>query len=289
MAIAMGRLASVGSDTGSVVRATAAGAIGGALAGMLVGGIGSRIAMRVSGAMSDPALVGIARTNNDNVLGVVTLGGTFALILFAGLLPGVMAGLIYVAARPWLAPLGRFGGLAYGLALLAAFGPLVIEPFNIDFRKFGSPLVNVALFALLFPLFGIAVAPLTDLVRRRLDGSPPATVSAQGPAWVAAQVVGLVMAALVLVLGGVSFVGSLVEGDLRDPRPFLLFYFLGVPLAARVLLGRQRGFGDARELGLSGRLVSYGILVTPALIGLPSTVEAITFVARPCIASPFIC
>lgn len=183
----------------ALYRRIATGAIAGGLAGILAGGIGGRLAMRVAGAMSNPTLIGVARTNNENIVGNVTLNGTFGVIVFAGLLPGIFAGLAYVAARPWVAPLGRWGGFAYGLVLLAAVGPAVLEPFNIDFRKFGEPALNVALFALLFPLFGIAVAALSSFVTRRWRGSP-------GSAWEIAGIVGVLAAGLLLFIASAALV-----------------------------------------------------------------------------------
>lgn len=283
MATLARRAVLAGWDRDALLRGVGVVAVAGGLAGILVGGIGSRVAMRISGAMSDPALVGIARTNNGNVLGDVTFGGTLALIVFGGILPGILGGLVYLTARPWLVPLGRWSGVAYGLALLCATGPLILEPFNIDFRKFGSPQVNVALFALLFPLFGVALVGVTDVVRRRIEGA------GRGSAWEALPVLGLVATAFVLVFVGVAVVGtvgSMIAGTFSvgappDPRPFALFYFAGVALVLRVLLGRDRPLTDARELGSRDRALSYGALLVPAVLGLPSTIEAISFLTRP--------
>lgn len=66
-----------------LMREVGVAALAGALAGVLVGGLGSRVAMRISGAMSDQARVGLATTDNGNILGDITLGGTFALVIFA--------------------------------------------------------------------------------------------------------------------------------------------------------------------------------------------------------------
>src|SRR5688572_9773063 len=105
-------------DRNELMREIGIAGLAGALAGVLVGGLGSRVAMRISGAMTDSALVGLARTDNGNILGDITFGGTLALVIFVGFIPGVLAGLFYAATQPWLRPLGRWAGLAFGMALL---------------------------------------------------------------------------------------------------------------------------------------------------------------------------
>jgi len=264
-----------------IYREVANGTIAGALAGILVGGIGGRLAMRVAGALSDPSLVGVARTNNDNVLGNITPDGTFGLIIFAGLLPGILGGLVYVAAKPWLAMLGRWSGLGFGLVLLVAVGPAVIEPFNIDFRKFGSPQLNVTLFALLFVLFGIAVAALSSLVSRRWTPS-------SGSAWEVAGIVAVLVAGLVLFLAAFSLVNLAQSGRVArwddlfhgEARAAVLYYLLAAPVALRLALGRVHPFSDARQLATGPRAFSYAVLLAPAVIGLPSTIDAFRFLVR---------
>lgn len=275
MAAVARALAFRAQDRGQLLRATASAALAAALAGIAVGGIGGRLVMRVSGAMSDQTRVGIAITNNGNVLGDVTLGGTLGLVIFAGLLPGLIAGTAYALARPWLAPLGRWAGCAFGLALLSAIGPVVLEPFNIDFRKFGSALLNVAMFALLFPLFGATVAWLLPAVERRVMFA-----SASSP-WVVGALLALAALTFTLVLASGALVGALTgQNSAGDRRGFLLLYFLVVPALARVILGRERPFADARELPRATRLATYALLIAPVALGLPATFEAVTFLAR---------
>src|SRR3990172_980876 len=221
----MSAAAALISRTGALrlIEAAGAAALAGAFAGVLVGGLGSRVAMRISGALSDAALVGVAVTNNGNVLGQVTLGGTLGLVLFGGLGPGLLFGAIYGAVRPWLAPLGRGGGLAFGLFLLAALGNLVLEPFNIDFRKFGSAPLNVALFALLFPLFGVTVAWAISRVESGMRDPSRST------GWRVAADVSALFLGLGLALGLVAAVGELTTNiNGPDPRAIVPFFVLGV-------------------------------------------------------------
>jgi hypothetical protein len=252
----------------ALLREIGVAAMAGSIAGILVGGLGSRVAMRISGAMSDPALVGLARTDNGNILGEITLGGTLALVIFVGFLPGVLAGIFYAAARPWLRPLGRWAGLAFGLALFGAVGSMALDPFNIDFRKFGVPIVNVALFALLFPLFGIAHMLLVETIERRMPRTP---------AW---EVPTLGVAALVLGLLAITTVGSLIEGDRRGLGFLVPPVALAVLVALRVVLGSGGLLTDARALSTRDRIISYGLLLAPVLVGLPATISAAAFLIR---------
>ena len=58
-------------------------------------------------------------------------------------------------------------GLVFGVLLLAVLGS-AIEGDNFDFYVFGPRTLNVAMFASLFILFGLLVAPLFDFVNRAL-------------------------------------------------------------------------------------------------------------------------
>jgi hypothetical protein len=252
----------------ALLRELGVAAIAGSIAGILVGGIGGRVAMRISGAMSDQALVGLARTDNGNVLGEITFGGTLALLIFVGFFAGVLGGIFYTAVRPWLRPLGRWAGLAFGLALLAAAGSLVLDPFNIDFRKFGVPVVNVLLFAALFPLFGIAHMLLADTIERRMPRALAWEIPALG---VAALVVGLLAA---------GTVGSLIEGDRQDLGFLIPPALLAASVALRVVLGSGGLLADARTLSRRDRVISYGLLLSPVLAGLPATIAAMGVLAR---------
>lgn len=244
-------------------------ALAGALAGTLVGGLGGRIAMRIAGAMSDPGSMVSPLTANGNVPGEITFGGTLALAFFSGLLPGLVGGVGYGASRPWLVPLGRWNGVAFGLLLLAAAGPAVLEPFNLDFQKFGLPVLNVLLFAGLFPLFGIAVAAASKLVADRSGSVPWRLASAIALAFFLLTL-GVFLNALGRTLGG--------SREFGDPRGFFLLWFIFVPLAMRIAF-RQRTT-DARALPIGVRVASYVLLLAPAVLGTPSTLEAMLFLAR---------
>jgi hypothetical protein len=260
--------------TARLLRLAGAAGLAGVMAGLLVGGVGGRIAMRVSGALSDAALVGTP-TAAGNRVGEITLAGTIAIAFFSGALPGVIAGAGYAAMRPWLAPFGRWAGLAFGIGLLAAMGPAVLESFNFDFRRFGPAALNVAMFALLFPLFGVTVAWILGMVEPRILAAP------LGSPWAAAGAFGALILGLVLVIGGNALLGSLGGGFVEsDPRAFFLLWYAAVPALAQAALAGAGGLGDARALALAPRVVTYALLLGPVLVGAPATIGAILFLLR---------
>ncbi len=105
-------------------RTVAIGALSGFVVGLIAGGVGSRLAMRVSGILTEPAFRSVL-TENDNVVGEITVGGTAMLILLGGIF-GAAGGLLYVAMRPWVAEAGRWRGLVFGVVILALLGSLII-------------------------------------------------------------------------------------------------------------------------------------------------------------------
>src|SRR5687768_3404562 len=103
--------------------------LSGILSGILVGGVLGRIAMRVSGFTAGPALVGVT-TANGNRVGDITFGGTLALVIFVGLVSGVLGGIVYAIVEPWLGRARPWHGLLYGVGLLLTAGFTVLDPAN---------------------------------------------------------------------------------------------------------------------------------------------------------------
>jgi len=139
-----------------IARMMVIGVLGGIAAGILVGGIANRLIMRIL-AMVNEEKAGVM-TENGNITGEITAGGTMGLIIFVGLVSGIIGGLVYVVIRRWLPGGGLLKGVAFGLVLLCFFGTIVFEPDNVDFALFGPRQLSVGLFALLFPLYGVVVS-----------------------------------------------------------------------------------------------------------------------------------
>ncbi|MSQ15394.1 MAG: hypothetical protein EXR50_05980 [Dehalococcoidia bacterium] len=178
-------------------RLAAIGAASGLMAGALVGGLGGRVAMRISAMAGDEAIQG-QLTTNENIVGQITLDGSLALIFFGALFPGLIGGLLYVAVRRWLPGPQRWQGLAYGILLLLVLGSMIIESDNQDFVRFGPPLLNVLLFASLFPLFGLTIAPLANWLDRTF---PPGTTARLGKAALLYPIMAIPPLLFVLVAG----------------------------------------------------------------------------------------
>jgi hypothetical protein len=169
--------------SGPMRHALAAGAIAGAISA----GAGGRVAMR---------LIALANSSHDGALtdfgatvGEITFGGTIFLLIFGAFI-GVFGGAAYLGLRRWLAVPAAWRGLAFGAVTLLTVGNLLIDPHNVDFEILEPAFMTVSLFAALFFVNGLILAPLAD----RLHPEP----SYGGPAW-APRAAAAVLVALCLV------------------------------------------------------------------------------------------
>ena len=269
-------------------RTVTIGALTGFVAGLIAGGVGSRLAMRISGILTEPAFRRVL-TENDNVVGEITVGGTFFLVFFGGFI-GVFGGLAYAAMRPWVAGARRWRGLTFGALLLAIFGWGLIEGDNPDFHLFGPPVLNIVMFASLFVLFGLLVAPIFEWTQRTLPSPSfrrrfgllplPIDYSPWRIGSLGAQGFGLFLAVMIVVAAvGVGF-GE--DGDNRDFRALPAYVLLVLPIAS-VLCARAAGrFQRLSDLGphrgaLTAALV---VLMLPVIAGVVLNVRAIAEIVR---------
>jgi hypothetical protein len=234
----------------TVARHVGTASLAGVIAGVVVGGLLGRVVMRISGFTAGPAFVGV-RTSNGNRVGDITFEGTLALVLFTGLASGLFGGIVYAVVEPWLRRARPWHGLAYGAGLFLAFGFFVLDPFNFDFRRFGVAVLNVAMFAALFVIFGAATAWLFDAVSRLRAGTGAASRVIDVLAWVA--VVPAVIAALLLVSS---------VGGLGDPR--ITITIVGPLIIAAIV--RWRGLPE---------VVGYASLAVGVLLGAARTLSGL--------------
>jgi hypothetical protein len=190
--------AQTGSDAaaswplGEILRDIARGGLAGLAVGVVVGGLGGRVAMRLI-ALIVPESAG-RFTENGNRIGDITLGGTFALVLFGGLFAGVFLATIWIVVSPWLPrSLGLRVLAAIPLAIgLGAFG--VIEGSNPDFIVLGfEPGVIVVLLALVGAV-GASMALVDAWLDRRLP-RPRSSMGQASGAYIAISAIGTFFAA----------------------------------------------------------------------------------------------
>jgi hypothetical protein len=242
-----------------LVREVAAGSLSGIVVGIIVGGLGSRLVMRLSAIAAGSGVQGIT-TSNGNRVGEITVGGTIALILLGGVFAGIFGGVLYASLRPWLAPFGHWRGLIFGLGLLGLAGSLILDQANSDFIILRPPLLNVAMFAALFPIFGIALVPVFDRTLRALAGGSVISGSL--------ALLGALVAALFVGLGLVSGLTALTSAPTSVELITLLVLGMVVAgLAARALVSRPSS--------PPWRLASYGLLVAALFIGAATTLSGV--------------
>jgi hypothetical protein len=161
----------IGDAMAARLRAAAIAVVGCGTAGLLVGGVGSRAVMRIA-AMAAPEARG-AVTEAGAVVGDITLGGTLALMVFAGVGSALLGAGAYLLLGPWLPRETVARGLVFGLTLLALMGPAVIDPANADFVILGDRLLNVSMFSALFLAFGLVASGTIRFVDARVVPRTP--------------------------------------------------------------------------------------------------------------------
>lgn len=241
-----------------ILREITRGGLAGLIVGLLVGGVGGRLVMRLA-ALLVPTSVG-ATTENGNVIGDITLAGTFALLMFGGLAMGVVAGSLWVVLAPWLParPAARAAVAAIVIGAIAT--PGLVSSSNIDFVVLRRDPVVVASLIGLVVLFG----PALVLAERWLDRRLPHPADRSGPATAYALVTGLGVVLVVLLV-----------------LPGLLTSRLGVPAYALVLVGVAtlltwiwRVRGDAPSDGRLTIVVRVALVVAVAT-GLARTITEV--------------
>lgn len=144
------------------IRWVAVRGIASALAGVLVLGVGGRLAMLASRFLH-PDAIG-RTTENGNRIGEFTIEGTVALILFGGLLGGLIAGVIWVLVKEWIPP----NSALVGSGVIAIGGFELIEADNPDFVILEGPAPDLVLLVGLLFAFGVVLHRLDRWFGARL-------------------------------------------------------------------------------------------------------------------------
>ena len=132
--------------------------------GALVVGLGSRLAMFILRITSPDRVHGV-RSDDDFVIGKVTLGGTYNLLQL-GAAVGIIGAGTYLLVAPWLIGPLWFRRLTTGLASAVVAGSMLVHDKGIDFHLLQPTWLAIGLFVALPGLFGIAIAAAVDAVRR---------------------------------------------------------------------------------------------------------------------------
>lgn len=137
-------------------------------AGIMGSGPGGRLVMRLLAVTSSESAQG-QLTEAGEVVGAVTLDGTFGLVIFGGVFSGVATAALWLLLRRWL-PTGRAGALTFGLVLLALVSTRLepLRPDNEDFELVGPAGVAVASFVALTFFHTAVLVALVGRISRSL-------------------------------------------------------------------------------------------------------------------------
>lgn len=147
------------------VRWIAVRGVAAAVSGVLVLGVGGRLVMFISRVLHPDAAGRI--TENGNRIGEFTVDGTIELIVFGGLLSGVVAGVVWVLIREWIPD----NPALVGAGAVAIGGFALVEADNPDFVILVDPRVDLVLLLGLLFLFGVALHRFDHVLERRLPSA----------------------------------------------------------------------------------------------------------------------
>ncbi len=224
-----------------LIRELAASGLAAAAAGLLVGGVGGRLAMRLSGFLN-PDLAGRLTEARQRV-GEITATGTVELLVFGGLLTGLLAAVPWVALRPWLPTAPRPRALMAAVAAVAILGGVAVEADNFDFSMLKPAWLHVATFTVLVGAAGSLTSFLDTRFVRRLGRSEFFSV-------LAVPMLGLGVLA-------VSLVDE--DGGLDDVVPGIVQALVGAALIATLAHAtfQLRGRAIPSWLHLAGRVATF--------------------------------
>ncbi len=234
-----------------ILREITRGGLAGLIVGILLAGVGGRLVMRLA-ALLVPGSAG-AVTENGNVIGAITIGGSFALVLFIGLMTGAVAGSLWVTIRPWL-PGSALARALVAVPIAIALGTVgLVDDRNRDFAILGREPLVVASLVVLVASFG----PALVLADRWLDGRLPSATSRNTgifAGYVSVMAIGLVLTSVLVIplyvtsqlaIAGPALVvvglATLVHWWLRitgrPPRPIVLVVLAELGLGVATAVG----------------------------------------------------
>ena len=178
------------SPVGEVLRDIARGGFAGIIVGIFVAGLGGRLIMRLATILHEEAVGRI--TEADEVIGVISLRGTSALLIFGGLGMGLLAGTIWVIVSPWIPGRGLTRAVVTAMAAIALGTPALVRRTNPDFVILGHDPLLVALLVGLVGLVGFSIALVDGALDARLP-HPLRGITISGTVYLIVTLTGLVL------------------------------------------------------------------------------------------------
>ncbi len=151
---------------GKRVRWIAVRGLASALTGLLVLGIGGRLVMLASRLIHPDAIGRL--TENGNRVGEFTIQGTIELLIFGGLLSGIVAGVVWVFVREWMP---RRPVIVGASSVAIGGSAFLIDSGNIDFVILGDVRLDLVLLIGLLFAFGFTLVPIDRWLDHRLPGA----------------------------------------------------------------------------------------------------------------------
>jgi hypothetical protein len=214
--------------------------------------------MRISGAMNPEAAGAI--TDSENVVGEITLGGTVALLVFNGLLVGLMIGITWVVVRDWIPGSGSSRVLLGGVLALLTGGSAVIDSENVDFILVEPAWLHVVMFLGLVAGAGSTTAALDRAFEHRLPAGETAGAILGGLA-------GVGVLALPLLVGYYFVPGTFQHGTPPWPAGLAFGAVAIATCASWVSFYRPGSIASAAEKAPWERVLGYGGVVLFGLFG----------------------
>jgi hypothetical protein len=224
--------------------------------------------MRISALAAGPEAIG-QLTESGFVVGDVTLGGTLVIVILGGIL-GALGGSVYVALRPWLAPLGRWSGVGLGLLMVAISSEP--DPTSADFRRFGPPLLSIAMFAALSPLAGVVLVPLAAALERYDAAVDPSRPVSDRRAAVS-ELIRIAGFGALLFMALVGVISLLEVGALA----FVPVALVALALGTRFYLAYA---GDRTSLAAPLRMATAVLIVAVTVMGFARTGSGVAEILR---------
>jgi hypothetical protein len=171
------------------LRGVAIALVAGFWAGVLVTGPAVRLIMRLLAVTAGDDAQGRI-TEADEVVGRISLDGTIGLLVFGGILPGLLSGAIYVVCRRWL-PGGRLAGVVFGGLHLVVAATRIdpLRPDNPDFDIVGPGWLSVTTFGLASILHGMAVVAIANRYSHSFPPDATSRAGQPGRGWAIAPLV----------------------------------------------------------------------------------------------------